>query len=625
MQYTPAGKTADMLTKHRALIFIWLIDCAVTVAVYGRCDNYVTPKAAALGLSVALLFAYIVCGALLSGDRPRLRPSFSGLLLLLWLSANAASAAASHNPAYSLGEMNLTILFVLVYFAIKWIPENAEFPEHFSVAAPAVFGFVFAAHGILQFFGMDIFSNWSRYSNSGSRALGVISLFGNSNLLADFLAIVFPLAIAMIFFAPVKKNNRLFTICGAAAIFVAIILTGSRAALLAAFCGAVVLSAGAVSSGNKKSRIPAYVAAFVITAGLIAASTFYVPGKKSSMPMRFVYWKAAVEMFEKKPALGGGPGHFKLEYLNFQREYFKGPHPVESERIALIEKPGHPHNEYLNALADTGVIGFLFLVLTLGAGIYLGLKLAARGAPFGAAWAASIVSFSAVSFFSFPLRIPTTGILLPVALAFLDGAPHDDSPAANNRVPLPSILRGTFVKYFVFAAVLFIAAFSIYKIFVPLEARMFLTNAKRYLGMNQPDYALNQSQKALKLYPADGEMLTMEGVIYLATGRAGKAIPYLIKAQRTSGDPSLYYNLSLAYSETGDIKSAAEYMEYYSQAIPGDMRAKMFLAGYYYRTNRTDAALEEIAKARRLAKDDKAIQQITQFETLIRQGRKSIK
>ncbi|MFA6449022.1 MAG: O-antigen ligase family protein [bacterium] len=608
-----------MLSKRRTLIFIWLIDCAFTLVFIGRCDNYVTPKETALGFSVILLLSYILCAAVSSGFRPRFKPGLSGLFLLLWVAALAVSAAAAARPHYSFGEMRLPVLYVLAYYAVRWSSSKDESPAFMALSAPVIFAFIFSFHGIIQYLGLDFLPNFSRYSHAGAKALGVYSLFGNSNLLADFLAPVFPLAAALVFLADFKKKQKTIAAFAATAIFAALILTGARAALLAAVCGSVVLSAAAASYGGKKPKRLILIAAALATVAIISISTIFVPGKKYSIPMRFVYWKAAISMFEKQPVLGGGPGFFKLDYINFQKEYFKSPHPKDIEMITLIEKPGHPHNEYLNSLADSGALGFLFLALAIGSGIALGFSVAARGSFTGAAWAASLVAFAAAAFFSFPLRVPTTGILLPIALAFIDDMQTTGAEPVNS-VPLPAALYNRFARSIIIAAIVICAAFAVYKVFIPLEARFLLTNAKRSISMNRPDLALSQTEKALGFYPDDGEILFTQGVIYLATGRPKEALPFLIKSKLTSGDPSVYYNISLAYSELGDMTRAISNMLFYTQAIPADFRAKIFLSVYYYKIGEAGDALRELSKARRLTNDKNVLQQISQYEALIREG-----
>lgn len=67
-------------------------------------------------------------------------------------------------------------------------------------------------------------------------------------------------------------------------------------------------------------------------------------------------WDCAYQMFLKKPVLGFGPGTYAFEYAPFQ----------DPENLTIISTNfgdmGNAHSEYLGALSETGLIGFLLFV-----------------------------------------------------------------------------------------------------------------------------------------------------------------------------------------------------------------------------------------------------------------------
>jgi tetratricopeptide (TPR) repeat protein len=69
---------------------------------------------------------------------------------------------------------------------------------------------------------------------------------------------------------------------------------------------------------------------------------------------RFRYWDSAIQLWKEEPWLGAGPGHYDYRFRQYRSE-------------AVQDRPQYAHNDYLNTLADWGIIGLgliaIFLVL----------------------------------------------------------------------------------------------------------------------------------------------------------------------------------------------------------------------------------------------------------------------
>jgi putative inorganic carbon (HCO3(-)) transporter len=204
------------------------------------------------------------------------------------------------------------------------------------------------------------------------------------------------------------RDSRALGLAAGAACLTASALTGSRGALVAAaaaFClvlilaplprglvaatGAVVLAAGLLflPTGLKarvglptSSAEPAQVAA--VTKGSEAA----LRGRTSEN-------LAALRMSRDYPILGVGPGNYPLHYLEYSQEIGLDP------RLAARE----PHSLYLEAFAETGVIGAsaLLVVLWLALrGAWRGrLRLAGRDALLAEGIFVALVSFLVAGLF----------------------------------------------------------------------------------------------------------------------------------------------------------------------------------------------------------------------------------
>jgi putative inorganic carbon (hco3(-)) transporter len=77
-------------------------------------------------------------------------------------------------------------------------------------------------------------------------------------------------------------------------------------------------------------------------------------------------WQAAIGMFREKPFTGFGPGTYQFQYFAYQKHEYKTPISVLVYGPEETGKGGTVHSEYLMALSETGLPGFLaFCVMFL--------------------------------------------------------------------------------------------------------------------------------------------------------------------------------------------------------------------------------------------------------------------
>ena len=79
-------------------------------------------------------------------------------------------------------------------------------------------------------------------------------------------------------------------------------------------------------------------------------------------------WSCALRMWKSRPLFGFGPGTYQFEYGRYQRSY-------EKTRISTdFGTAGNAHSEYLGPLAESGVFGFLGMLMVVGTTIYTGIR-----------------------------------------------------------------------------------------------------------------------------------------------------------------------------------------------------------------------------------------------------------
>ena len=104
--------------------------------------------------------------------------------------------------------------------------------------------------------------------------------------------------------------------------------------------------------GSTLTRFKLFLDSSQPTTFLASLGSQLEAGGSESGQIRLVVWKGAIEIFKHYPIFGSGVETFAYSYYNFRPT----EHNLVSEWDFLYNKA---HNEFLNYLATTGIIGFL--------------------------------------------------------------------------------------------------------------------------------------------------------------------------------------------------------------------------------------------------------------------------
>ncbi|TAG32413.1 MAG: O-antigen ligase domain-containing protein, partial [Verrucomicrobia bacterium] len=127
-------------------------------------------------------------------------------------------------------------------------------------------------------------------------------------------------------------------------------------------------------------------------------------GQHTAITMRVMARDATVDMFADKPIVGWGAGSFRHAFPMYQQNY------GEIHRMSPDHRHFYTwhfaHNDYVQALAELGVIGFMFPVLALIWAIVKLVRLGALGQPGHVLVAVGLGATLAHAWVDFPLNNP---------------------------------------------------------------------------------------------------------------------------------------------------------------------------------------------------------------------------
>ena len=207
--------------------------------------------------------------------------------------------------------------------------------------------------------------------------LRVSSFFGNELIMGSYLSRLFPLLFALFLIKKKQKYESYFIGTLFILIDILIFMSGERASFFYLNLATVFIII--LIKEYQKFRLVTFIIAlisvFVLSVNKpnLSDRMFMNPAKEmgfiksSEKPTIFTpahdsLLRTAFNMFKDQPLFGHGPKMFRV--LCGDQKYQEGVKPCDT----------HPHNFYIQLLAETGIMGFLFLFSTLSYVLYMALR-----------------------------------------------------------------------------------------------------------------------------------------------------------------------------------------------------------------------------------------------------------
>ena len=303
------------------------------------------------------LFALWAVQQFLAGEM-RLRPSplyLPVLAFALLVCAQLALGISAYGYATRLEAYRYVAYGLLMFVAVQGL-HNRQQIQRFLFGM-TTFGFLLAGFAIVQ----DLTSNGKIYWVK--RPLHMAYFFGpyvNHSHWAGLMEMLTPLPLALMMRRRATPPQKM--LLGFAVLLMAstIFLSGSRGGMVS-FAAQAVLGAGLLLLRGRSSERLRDLAILAVIGAIFLA---WVAGSRLSsrmetegttmggaleLPFRLAIHKDTLSVFRARPVAGWGLGCFTAVYPQFQTFY--------SDRIVNAA-----HNDYLQLLAETGVIGFGLMV-----------------------------------------------------------------------------------------------------------------------------------------------------------------------------------------------------------------------------------------------------------------------
>jgi O-antigen ligase len=301
-----------------------------------------------------------------------------------------------------------------------------------------VYGLAMAVFALIQYFAWDGRLFWIRPTDKHA----VFGPFVNRNHFAGYMEMLLPLPVALIVVRHGRSELRMFYGFAAAMMGIAGFVSLSRGGMISIIAGLMFIlfmsvrlpkeGTGHASRRHSRDRrslsfyLPQGIAVLAI-AGAITAGVLWIGAApvidrvseslesdvEISTISRSAIWKDTWSVFRASPVLGAGLGAFETVY----------PLYGQSDGSLIV---GQSHNDYLQVLADCGIVGGVialsFILLTLRSAIsgarsedplVAGLAVGAGGGIF-----AMLVH----SLFDFNLQLPSNALLFLLLAAVVSTA-----------------------------------------------------------------------------------------------------------------------------------------------------------------------------------------------------------
>jgi len=474
--------------------------------------------------------------------------------LWLWLLAATANAAFGtvQAPADAFSEILRWVLLLLAVATVYDLFPKPGVSAHLLTAIQFS-ALLVAVLGLLQYAGWAsaLFPEFPQYTQR------VYSVFGNQDLFGGYLALALPLSVLRLDSAFATRRTAIANLAAFAVLLLALLLSASRSAWLAAAVGTLLAAHRNWKSGwrVRQAIVPAAISLLVLVAASLCAPEATVARLHHSLQpddegrnARIACWHAGWRLFTQSPLFGIGLGNFA-----YWSPGVLGDLAAQSggaPNYAMENHADHPHSEPVRFLAETGAFGFLCLC-------WMVLQIARARAPETPALAAIAV------FALFNGAFLSVAHLWPALLLAACALSRNTLPVPASRVLARMLPLLTAISAAGIAAVTIVPGYR-------------LQHAMDAFAEGKP--ALGLLKAAAEAAPRHAETQKQYGIALTVTGHDDEARRHLLKALAGADTGDIYLALATVAARQTDYPAAERFARECLHRWPVNQDVKTLLA-----------------------------------------------
>ena len=220
-----------ILAMTVGVIAFLLVMYDIKIGIYGATFIMpILPDKLGLVMMLSLALAYFVKNVLV--EHKQIKASFFGAIIGVYLLVAIIGTVTSYSFSGSLRDLGLHIGGLCYVFVLVNTIETKE-DLNTLLTILMVSATLIALYGILQYFtGIEIAREWVDVESSPDISARVYSVFGNPNIFSEYLVMLTPIGVGMMWQTKSIKKKPIFTL-GVAAMLLAIPLTMARGSWVA--------------------------------------------------------------------------------------------------------------------------------------------------------------------------------------------------------------------------------------------------------------------------------------------------------------------------------------------------------------------------------------------------------
>ncbi len=476
----------------------------------------------------------------------------------------------------------LLLNFLVFYFSFDFIKINSKIIFFTILIVAVIESFI----GLLQNYGFDFTALATFYK--------IVGTYTTPTLFVACITHALPVVLALYYLNKNEniKNIILFTI---GLILLAVLLSGIRAAWLAAFVGIglffLLKDLNIIKQWLSKRHIKIFtVIASLLLIMFLTLMLYYI--RPASANARLLIWRISLNMIKDHPITGIGLGNFAVQYMNYQAEFFKNPANIE-HWANVAGNVNHAHNEFLQIFVETGILGLLLFLAILfftyqdTFRLIRANRLNEEDRLIIIGSISAISSILVLSFFGFFLYFPYLTIFFIAYLAII-GSILKKYQKGIIEFHLTRSVHLTFL--FIITALFLQIAPKMYKEY---KARKVWQQALILALYKQPELAIKKYNQIYDTLKDNGEFLFMFGATYVSIDSCQKGIELLERSKLNYNNPKIYIALGNGYEKSGRFQKAIKNYQIAGYMMPHQLYPHYLLAKLYHKIKNDKKAISE--------------------------------